>query len=111
MGKISENNIRSKLVDIIRTQFMQIDWKGITLKDVISIERLTILLSDKFKYEGKGTYDFYISISLMEKINEENSHCVKYRTNSPCKMIINETEDNFEVEIIEPIIINKCPIM
>ena len=109
MGKVSENSIRIKLTKTIKEQFGIIHWKGINTDIVDSIDNIQPTLSNDFKYEGSGEYEFSAHISFMVKENDNASdmHKETYAINPPCKMTIKESEMDFDIEIVSTIFLQR----
>ena len=108
MGKITCDAIKLKLAQKLKKKIENLECKGIDVLRIKSIESFQVFLSRDFQYEGRGEYAFSADIKFM--IKEENSendfHSEIYRV-SFCKMFIEETAIDFEVEIVDPMILQK----
>ena len=109
MGKITCDAIKLKLAQKLKTQFSALEWIGVDITEVKSIDFLQPILSGDFMYEGRGEYDFSADVHLMirDKNSENDFHKEFYRIYPCCKMYIEETDDDFDVEILSSIWLQK----
>ena len=109
MGRITADAIRIRISQIIRNQMHELQWNGIKIEIVEKIDYVQPILSNDFKYEGSGDYDFsgHIAFMVKEANNEYGTHREKYKISPCCKMSIKEMEDDFKIEIPFPISLQK----
>ena len=109
MGKITPEAIRTALIQELRNDWRQLEWRRINVDMVDSIERVEPTLAADFKYEGSGEYEFSAQISFWLKDPEhaDDFHNESYRIFPCCKVSIKETEGGFITNIIPPIHLQK----
>lgn len=109
MGKMTADAIRIKLSQIIRDQVFDLHWNGINIETVDKIDNVQPILSNDFRYEGSGEYEFSAHVSFMvkETNNEYGTHRESFRISPCCKMSIKEKDDDFNIEIPFPISLQK----
>lgn len=98
MGKVTANAIRAKLIQVIRRDWKALKWAKLDLDRMNKIENLEVVLANDFQYEGRGEYQFSAHISFMAKgTNGESKEF--YRIFPYTKMFIEETEDDFNIDL------------
>ena len=109
MGKITADAIRLKLSKIIREQTSELQWNGIDTKMIEKVDNVQPVLANGFQYEGSGEYEFSAHVSFMvkETNTEFGMHRESYKISPFCKMSINEIDNDFNIDIISPIPLQK----
>ena len=109
MGKVTCDAIKLKLAQKLKTRFSELEWIGVDLTEVKSIDFLQPILPNDFIYEGCGEYEFSADIHLMikDENSENDSHKEFYRIDPCSKMCIKETDDDFDIEILSSIFLQK----
>lgn len=110
MGKVTNAAIKIKLINEIRENWKEKEWQGINFDMIQSLEKVEPTLSPDFRYEGSGEeYKFSADIYFMikEKNNPFGADRKTYRIHPYCKMLIEETGDDFNVKITSPIPLQK----
>jgi hypothetical protein len=109
MGKVTCDAIKFKLAQKIKVEFLDLEWKGVDVRIVESIDSLQPILASDFRYEGHGEYEFSGDINFMvkDKNTQNDSHREFYRIYPCCKMYIKEKEDDFDIEISSSIFLQK----
>lgn len=109
MGRITADAIRIRISQIIRNQMSEFQWNGINIDTVDKIDNVQPILSHDFQYEGRGEYEFSAHINFMvkEANNDYGTHRESYRISPCCKMAIKEVENDFNIEILSPIPLQK----
>ena len=109
MGKVTQEAIRTAIIQEFRNDWRKLEWRGINIDIVDGIERVEPTLAADFKYEGSGEYEFSAQISFWVKHpeNADELHNKSYRIFPCCKVSIKETEDGFRTKIILPIHLQK----
>ena len=110
MGKITNDTIRTKLINEIRLNWRELKWQGINMNEIDSLEKEEPFLSADFRYEGSGEeYKFSANVYFMikERYNPHGTVRKSYRIFPDCKMSIKEIDNDFTVKIIEPILLQK----
>ena len=108
MGKVTSDAIRIRLTQTIRNNWKTLEWKGIDLDQIADIDKVDAVLRTDFQYSGKDTYDFYAYIRFLEtyRDNKSEQHIQSYETING-KMEIEESNDDFTITIVSPIILHR----
>lgn len=98
MGKVTANAIRAKIIQVIRRDWKTLKWVKLDIDRMQKIESLEVALANDFQYEGHGEYQFSAHISFMAKVTNGGNREF-YKISPYAKMFIEETEDDFNIDL------------
>lgn len=109
MGFVTVDAIKVKLSKYIREHWRNLPWNGIDMDMVHDLDEVSAIINDRFRYEGQGEYEFSADISFMVKEvnNPFGTHRKLYRIFPFCKMSIEESDNDFKIEITSSIILQR----
>lgn len=108
MGIVTKEEVCNRLKALIEKDYLNYNWIGVKMDNVSSIERVSVNITDDTFYSGSGDYYFSGIVSFMINTVFEDNKPIgrdlrRFTITPPCKMTIQESNNDFEIKIIETI--------
>ena len=108
MGIVTKEEVCQKLNSLIKNNYGILSWLGVKIETISSIEEVRANICDDSFYSGNGDYYFSGIVSFMVNTVFEDNKPIgrdlrRFTITPPCKINIQERNNDFEIKIIETI--------